>query len=237
VRKLLLLLALTALLTGCGNGGVRGDLSATGGNIGKIRAGGLDFSLLVTPRAANAKHPFGWKLKGPFAFGDVPTAHVVYTQIANGKTADVTLVLDKSGGYAIANGKRRSLTDSNLKELRGSATRVRSASSLDISKWVTSASSCGARCANGKLDVAAAANTLLQIAGSSQVLSDAERQQLADATRDATYRAQWNAKHVLSDLKLHMDIGFKAPPKLKAALGELVGATFDLHLGLQHPQT
>jgi hypothetical protein len=215
---------------------VRSDLSATGQNIGKIRAGGLDFSLLVTPRAANAKDPFGWTLKGPFAFGDIPTAHVVYTQIANGKRADITLVMDKSGGYAILNGKRRSLTDSNLKELRGSATRVRGAGSVDISKWIKSASSCGARCAHGALDVAAAANTLLQVAGSAEVLTDAERKQLADATRNATYRAQWTDKHVLRDLKLHMDIGFKAPPRLKAALGELVGATFDLHLGLQHPQ-
>lgn len=237
MRYALILVVFTALLAGCGGGGVRGDLAATGDSIGKIRAGGLDFSLLVTPRAANAKNPFGWKLRGPFAFGDVPTAHVVYTQIANGKTANVTLVMDKTGGYAIANGERRSLTDANLKELRGSATRVRGTGSVDISKWVKSASSCGKRCAHGDLDVAAAANTLLQIAGSSNVLSDAERNQLADATRDATYRAQWNAKHVLTNLKLHMDIGFKAPPKLKAALGELVGATFDLHLGVQNPQT
>jgi hypothetical protein len=237
VRKIALLIPLTALLAGCGGGGVRGDLSKTGGSIGKIRAGGLDFSLLVTPHAAKAKHPFGWKLKGPFAFGPVPTAHVVYTQIANGNSADVTLVMDKTGGYAVVNGKRRSLTDSNLKELRGSATRVRGAGSVDISKWIKTASSCGTRCAHGDLDVAAAANTLLQVAGSSQVLSDAERKQLADATRNATYRATWNDKHVLRDLKLHLDIGFKAPPKLKAALGKLVGAAFDLHLVVQHPQT
>jgi hypothetical protein len=231
------LIAVTALLAGCGGSGLRSDLSSTGANIGKIRAAGLDFSLLVTPRAAQAKHPFGWKLKGPFSFGDVPTAHVVYTQIANGRSADVTLVLDKSGGYAVVDGKRRALTDSNLKELRGSATRVRGAGSIDISGWLETASGCGARCAHGKLDVAAAANTLLHIAGSSEVLTDAERQQLADATRSATYRVRWNDRHVLRDLKLHMDIGFTAPPKLKSALGALVGATFDLHLGLQHPQT
>jgi hypothetical protein len=192
--------------------------------------------MLVTPHAARARHPFGWKLRGPFSFGDVPTAHVVYTQIANGHSADTTLVMDKSGGYAMVGGKRRSLTDSNLKELRGSAGRVRAGASIDISKWITSASSCGTRCAQGNLDVAAAANTLLQISGSAERLTDAEAGQLADATRSATYRVEWTDAHLVRKLKLHLDIGFKAPPRLKSALGDLVGAAFDLNLGLQHPR-
>src|SRR5207248_11049319 len=112
----IVLVTLAALASGCGGGGLRGDLAATGDNMGKIRAGVIDFSMVGTPRAGRAHNPFGWKLKGPFAFGDVPTAHVTYTQIANGHTADDTLVLDRSGGYAVVDGKRRSLTDSNLKE-------------------------------------------------------------------------------------------------------------------------
>jgi hypothetical protein len=236
IRSAVILVVLAALLSACGGSGLRDDLSATGQNIGKIRAGVLDFSMLVTPHAKNASNPFGWKLKGPFAFGNVPTAHVVYTQIANGHSADVTLVMDKSGGYAVVNGKRRSLTDSNLEELRGSAGRVRAGATIDISKWIDSASSCGARCASGALDVAAAANTLLQIAGSTKTLSDAEARQLADATRDASYRVEWTDKHLMRKLKLHLDIGFQAPDKLKAALGELVGAAFDLNLDVQRPQ-
>jgi hypothetical protein len=86
------------------------------------------------------------------------------------------------------------------------------------------------------LDVAAAANTLLQIAGSTKTLSDAEAKQLADATRDASYRVEWTEKHLMRKLKLHLDIGFRAPDKLKAALGELVGAAFDLNLDVQRPQ-
>ncbi|MDX6474786.1 MAG: hypothetical protein QOH95_297, partial [Gaiellaceae bacterium] len=190
-RAAVVVVALTALVSGCGGSGLRGDLAATGDNMGKIRAGTIDFSMLVTPRAAKARNPFGWKLKGPFVFGDTPTAHVVYTQIANGHTADVVLVMDVSGGYASVDGKRKSLTDSNLKELRGSAGRVRAGASIDISKWIKSASSCGARCARGDLDVAAAANTLLQISGSTKTLTDAESKQLADATRDANYRVEW----------------------------------------------
>jgi hypothetical protein len=231
------LIALIAVVSGCGGGGLRHDLAATGGNMGKIRAGVIDFSLLVTPKALKAHNPFGWKLKGPFSFGDVPTAHVTYTQIANGHSADNTLVLDRSGGYAVVGGKRRSLTDSNLTELRGSAGRLRAGASVDVSQWIKSASSCGTRCAHGDLDVAAAANTLLQIAGSRQTLSDAETKQLAAAARTATYRVEWTDKHLMRNLKMHVDLGFATPPKLKSALGELVGATFDLHLGMQRPHT
>ena len=236
-RAAVVIAALAALASGCGGGGLRGDLAATGGNMGKIRAGVIDFSLLVTPRANKAHDPFGWKLKGPFSFGDVPTERVTYTQIANGHTARDTLVLDKSGGYAVVDGKRRSLADSNLKELRGSAARVRAGASIDIGNWIKTASSCGARCAQGDLDVAAAANTLLQVSGSKRTLTDAEAKQLADATRAATYRAEWTGKHLMRSLQLHVDLGFKSPPKLAAALGRLVGATLDLHLGMQRPQT
>ncbi|NUR76825.1 MAG: hypothetical protein HOQ28_11145, partial [Thermoleophilia bacterium] len=222
---------------GCGRGGLREDLDATGDTMRKIRAGVIDFSLLVTPHAAKARNPFGWKLRGPFAFGDVPTARVVYTQIANGRSADDTLVLDKAGGYALVDGRRRSLTDSNLAELRGSAQRVRTGGSIEIGKWIKSASGCGERCARGELDVAAAANTLLELAGSRRTLSDAEADQLAKATRNATYRAEWTDEHLLRNLEVHVDLGFASPPTLREALGKLVGATFDLQLGMQHPRT
>lgn len=236
MKRAAVLLASSALLAGCG-GGLRHDLAATGDNIGKIRAGVIDFSLLVTPHAAKAHNPFGWRLKGPFSFGDVPTAHIVYTQIANGHSADNELVLDRSGGYAVVNGRRRSLSGSSLSELRDSARHVRQGATIDLGGWIKTTSSCGTRCAKGTLDVSEAANTLLAIAGSKRTLSDDEAQQLADATRDATYRVQWTDRHLLRDMKMHVDLGFKTPPKLTAALGKLVGATFDLHLGMQNPRT
>ena len=233
----LLVVALAAFVSGCGGGGVREDLAATGDNMRKIHSGVIDFSMVVTPHVAKARNPFGWKLRGPFAFGDVPTARIVYTQIANGHSADDTLVLDKAGGYALVDGKRRSLTDSNLTELRGSAQRVRSGASIDVGKWIKNASRCGKRCARGQLDVAAAANTLLELAGSRRTLTDAEADQLADATRNATYRAEWSDEHLLRNLQVHIDLGFSSPPTLREALGKLVGATFDLQLAMQNPRT
>jgi hypothetical protein len=235
-RRLLLLLAAAAATTSCG-GGLRHDLSATAGNIGKIRSGTLAFSMLVTPRAASAHNPFGFKVAGPFTFGDVPTAHVAYTQIANGHSASATLVLDRSGGYAESNGKRRPLSPAELKQLRAAAASARSGSTFDVGSWVKNAHDCGSRCATGDLDVAAAANTLLGLAGGKEALSDAEAKQLADATWSATYRLTWTPAHLVRDLALHVDLGFAAPPRLRSALGKLVGARFDLQLGLQHPET
>jgi hypothetical protein len=237
VKALLVLLLATAVVaTSCG-GGVRSDLSATAHNIGKIRSGALAFSMLVTPRTTAAHNPFGFKVTGPFTFGDVPTAHVAYTQIANGHSATATLVLDKSGGYSESNGKRRALSATQLKALRAAAASARSGSTFDVGSWVKNAHGCGTRCATGDLDVAAAANTLLGLAGGKQTLSDAEAKQLAGATRSATYRLTWTPAHLVRELTLHVDLGFAAPAKLQAALGKLVGATFDLHLGLTRPQT
>jgi hypothetical protein len=237
IRTTLATLAIAALLSGCGGSGLRHDLAATGDSIGKIHGGTIDFSMLVTPRAKGAENPFGFKLNGPFSFGDVPTAHVAYTQIANGHSATSTLALGKSGGIVEQSGTRRTLTAAHLDELRKAAARIRQGSSIDVGSWLKSAASCGARCAHGDLDVAAAANTLLALSGGHGTLDSDNAKRLADATRNATYRIEWTPKHVLRDLKLHVDLGFDVPEKLRAALGDLVGAVFDLHLGLTNVQT
>jgi hypothetical protein len=235
-RVTVILLALTALVSGCGGGGIRHDLAATADNLGKIRAGAIAFSMLVTPRSAIAHNPFGFEVKGPFRFAAVPTAHVTYTQIANGHQATATLVLDQSGGRATSNGTRRTLSSAQVRQLRAAAASVHSGSSFDVGSWIKTVSQCGPRCARGDLDVAAAANTLLSLAGSTATLTADEAKQLAQATRKATYELTWTPAHLVRDLKVHVDLGFAAPPRLQAALGKLVGASFDLHLGLTNPE-
>jgi hypothetical protein len=237
VRTALALVALGVLLAGCTGTGLKHDMAVTADNVGKIRAGNLDVSLLVTPRAKAAKNPFGWKLRGPFSFGDVPTAHVTYTQIANGHTGETTIVLGKDGGYAVVDGEQRPLTAAHLGELRDAAARARRGASIDVSGWVKSATSCGTRCARGELDVAQAANTLFQISGSKASLSDDEAKQLAEAAHAATYRIEWTRDHLLRKLTVHVDLGFDVAPRLRSALGDLVGATFDFRLGVANPRT
>ena len=236
MRRLTPVVLATALLAGgCGNG-ARNELAKTADNVGKIRGGTISFSLLVSPRTKLARNRFGFRLRGPFAFGERPTAHVDYTQIANGHEATATLVLTRSGGYAVANGKRRTLSSSQLAELRDAASAARHGLSVDVSDWVKSAKRCGDHCVEGDLDAAAAISTLLQYTGSKASLTDTEQKEVARATH-ATYRAVSTGDHLLRSLVVHADLALAAPSQLRAALGALVGATVDLKLAIANPRT
>jgi hypothetical protein len=244
VKRLAPLLAGVALVaSACGGTAAQNELKKTGDNLGKIRSGTISFSLLVTPRTKLAHNPFGFRLHGPFAFGDRPTARVAYTQIADGKSATVTLVLEHGGGYALVDGKRRAFNASQLRELRGAASAGRAGAKVQVGDWLRDPRSCGSGCVEGTLDTAAAVKGLLELeygAGenaSTPRLTDAESKQLADATRRATYRVRSTKDHLLRDLRLHVDLGFDVQPKLRRALGTLVGARIDLRLALANPKT
>jgi hypothetical protein len=232
IRVAPLLLGVALVAASCGSS-ARDDLGKTTHNVGKIRAGTISFALVVHPRTKLAKTPFGFRLHGPFAFGDRPTAHVDYTQIANGREATATLVLTRGGGYAVANGKRRALSADDLASLRAAASSAREGGSVDVSDWVTSARRCGERCVTGGLDGGEAVKTLLQYTNPGAELSDDEQRQIADATR-ATYRVHWTDGHLLRDLTVHADLALRAPARLRAALGDLVGARVDLHVAIAH---
>jgi hypothetical protein len=242
-RAAALLLGVALLAAGCGGGGARGELRKTADNVGKIRSGTISFSLLVTPRTKLARHPFGFRLRGPFRFGEHPTAHVDYTQIVNGKSATVTLVLEREGGYAIVDDRRRALSTSQLAELRDAASAAREGAEVQVGDWLEDPKSCGDRCAEGDLDVPATVQGLLELAygGDDEAktprLSDEEEKQLEDAARAATYRVRWTEDHLLRDLRLHVDLGFDVAPHLRAALGDLVGARFDVRLRIADPRT
>jgi hypothetical protein len=238
LRKLALLTVVVSIAAGCGGGGgLRSDLAKTASNLGKIRSGSLDFSLLVTPRSALARNPFGFSIRGPFTFGDQATARVAYTQIANGSRATVTLVLEPTGGYVVANGKRRPMTEAQLASLRDAAASARSGSVVDVSSWLQTPTSCGTHCARGKLDVSDAVEGIAGLAGDDITLSAEERKQLDAAAKSATYLVRWTDDHLLEQLKLHVVVDFDVPPKLRSALGNLVGATFDLNVGISDPAT
>jgi hypothetical protein len=231
-----ILLGVALLAAGCG-GGARDELRQTADRIGKIKSGTISFSLVVTPRGKLATHPFGFRVLGPFHFGDRPTAHVAYTQIANGKAATATLVLGHDGAYAVANGERRTLTDAQTRELRAAAAGARRGARVAIDDWIDGADSCGDHCVEGNLDVASAIEGLLGTAGAHVELSDDDRKALADATKDASYRVESTDDHLLRSLRADVDLGFDVPERLRAALGDLVGARIDLRLEIENPKT
>jgi hypothetical protein len=235
IRLAPIFLGVALLAAGCG-GGARDELRQTADRVGKIKSGTISFSLVVTPRSKLAKHPFGFRLRGPFHFGDRPTARVVYTQIANGKEATATLVLEKDAAYAIANGERRALTDAQAKELRAAAAGARAGARVAIDDWIDGADSCGDHCVEGNLDVASAIAGLLGAAGAHVTLSDDDRETLADATKDASYRVESTDDHLLRELRADVDLGFDVPERLRRALGDLVGARIDVRLAIANPR-
>jgi hypothetical protein len=235
-RLAAVLLGVAVLGAGCGGGGARDELSKTADRIGKIKSGTISFSLVVTPRGKLAKHPFGFRIHGPFRFGDRPTARVAYTQIANGKEATATLVLDRDAAYAIANGERRTLSAAQAKELRAAAAGARAGARVAIDDWIDGADSCGDHCVRGSLDVASAVEGLLETAGADVTLSDDDRKTLADATKDASYRVEATDDHLLRELRADVDLGFDVPDRLRDTLGDLVGAKIDLRLSIANPK-
>jgi hypothetical protein len=235
-RLAAVLLGVAVLAAGCGGGGAREELRKTADRVGKIKSGTISFSLVVTPRGKPAKHPFGFRIKGPFRFGDRPTARVAYTQIANGKEATATLVLDRDAAYAISNGERRTLSTAQARELRAAAAGARAGARVAIDDWIDGADSCGDHCVKGSLDVASALEGLLETAGAHVTLSDDDRKTLADATKDASYRVESTDDHLLRELRAAVDLGFDVPERLRRALGDLVGAKIDLRLQIANPQ-
>jgi hypothetical protein len=245
LKRALVLIPL--LLAGCGNSGedVLRDASA---NIGKIRAGTLHAQLLVTPHVQGAKNPFGWRVDGPFTFGDEPTARVRYTQIANGKQGSATLVLERDGGYALVNGQRRELSASDLEDLRSTARTARGGGSVvDISLWIDSAhktdcpeADAPVECVKGDLDpveTVAGLAALAQLTGT-RGLADADQETLRKAVDDATFFAMSGKDdHLLRDLRIDMGIGLDVPQSLRTALGKLVGADVSFELAIDDPKT
>jgi hypothetical protein len=237
LRRIVVIAAGALLLAGCGESARHADLRKTAGNVDLIKSGTLTYSLLVTPQVRRAPHPFGFRLHGPFRFGNDPTGRIKYTQIANGSKATVTVQFGRDGGYTVANGKRRTLSASQLSTLRRAAASAKAGAKTDIGNWLDEPASCGTNCVHGRLHVANTIVGLVGLTGSDVTLTKEEAAQLDDAARSATYVVRWTGDHLLRELRLHIALAFDVPAKLRAALGNLVGASFDFKLGIANPVT
>jgi hypothetical protein len=247
VRRLTLLLAV-ALLAGCGGNGASKVVQQTAENIRDIRSGVLHVKLLVEPHAPGASQPFGFQLDGPFNLGKngaPPTAHLNYTQTANGTSDTATLDLRSNGGSIVTHGTTHELTPSVLGMLRGVAKTAGSQSSqfLPVQDWVKHAKehSCGANdCVDGDLDVVKATNDLLGLARALgrnvPEIKGADADQLKKSVRAGTFElVTGKTDRLLRRLVVHLQLGLDVPASLSAALGSVVGATFTLDFGVDRP--
>ena len=236
-------------LLACGCGGSRnasGILSDTASSLDEIKSGTIGFDLLVTPKQSGSR-PFGFKLNGPFSTrgGRLPVTRATYTQIANGKSATVTLISTGSAGFITVQGKTYELPADRLAPLR-SATAVFGGNgrSLPLDDWIRDAkvvdagSVGGAQTdhVHGRLDLSRAVGDLGALAPGGKPLNAREREQLDRAARTATIDV-WSGKkdHLLRKLTIDVDLGFDVPADLRAALGKLVGARITLDMTVTDP--
>ena len=254
LRRVLPAAGVALVLAGCGGGDAHDVLGETAGNLGKIRSGTLHFELVVDPRAAGARNPFGFKLDGPFALGrgnSLPVLRVAYTQIANGTSATVTIVSTGRKAYVETGGKTYELGPSQTEQLRTAGAQARAAGGLaqfPVESWIEDAELSDGGEVGGaetdkisaRVDVVAAANDLLDLARAFgrdvPAVRGREAKRLADSVRSSSFELHTGKDdRLLRRLAIDVDFGLDVPQGLRAALGDLVGAKVRFRLGVDDP--
>jgi hypothetical protein len=243
--------AVALVLTGCGGGASTDVLSQTANNLSKIRSGTLSMRFLVTPKSGS---PFGFRLRGPFSFGkrgSLPLLRVAYTQIANGKSATVTIISTGSRAYVQAGGRTTQLTSAQADPLRnanGELNGKGGLGSLGVANWFENEKRSARGTVGGAdtdkvtstLNVVNAANDLLALLRRSGrdvgTIHGAEATKLDRATRASKIEVYSGKKdRLLRRLSINVDFGFDVPRTLRAALGNVVGARVRFDLGVDNP--
>lgn len=252
LRNGLLLGAVVVVCAACGGGGAEDVLGDTAGNLGKIRSGVLDMTLLVEPRDGD---PFGFELRGPFSLADdgLPLLDVQYTQIANGERATVNLVAADDKAYAVVDGQAYELPAEQASSLASASAAVSGRGGLNelaLDDWIEDAEvseggSVGGAATDrvrGKIDVVAAANGLLELTRSfgraMPAIEGDDAKQLEEAVRSTLFEVYTGKDdRLLRRLLLEADFGLEVPADLRSALGDLVGAKFTFRLAVDDPNT
>jgi hypothetical protein len=252
-----LVVALSALLVGCGGGGggnAQEVLSETAGKLGRIHSGTLHLDFRVEPRGDTGAREFGFTLDGPFSFGEsgrLPVASVDYTQIAGGQSATVTLISTGEKAYVRTGGRTYELRPDQADQLRSAAGQLQSSGGLGefaIDDWIQEPELHDGGDVGGaetdhvqaKLDVVIAARDLLglmrQLSGDAPQLDEHDADRLADSVRSSRFEVYTGKEdRLLRRLELEVDFGLDVPKELRGALGSLVGARVLFELGVDDP--
>jgi hypothetical protein len=244
-------LGVALTLAGCGGGGSTDVLSKTADNLSKIQSGRLSMRLLVTPKSGS---PFGFTLKGPFALGkqgSLPVLHVDYTQIANGRSATVTVISTGTTAYVESNGQTTQLTSDQADALRqagGTISGKGGVQSFGVDRWFEDAKTKDGGRVGGaetdevdaKLDVVAATNDVLALLRRTgraiPTISGDQADRLDDAVRSSSIKVfSGKDDRLLRKLSLDVVFGFDVPKALRDALGNVVGARVQFDLAVAEP--
>lgn len=249
-------LALTALLAGCGGGEASAPageiLSETAAKLGEIRSGELKLSIFVEPRGENAGEEFGFELEGPFALaasGQLPKADISYTQTANGESETVKVISTGEQAYVEVDGETARLTPEEEAELRATGGDLSGGlTELRVEDWIEDPKASGGGDVGGAetdkvtgdLNLVALTSDLADVAqsfgGAVPDLSSSERERLAEAVEDTTFELySGQDDRLLRRLLMEAEIAFDVPEELRRALGDLVGAKVTFELEISDP--
>ena len=239
-RFIALVVVLALVPAGCGSSG--SVLSQTGKNVAKIHSGVLDLKLIVTPHGSGT--PFGFELKGPFSLreGKLPIARVVYTQIANGQSANATFVSNGAHAWVVSGSGTHELSAAAAKGL----TFTGGFTGMDIASWVKNPKVAdagpGLDSVTGTLDVVAAANGLRGVAALAgrnvAAIQGSDADRLRAAAKSSSIKLLTSkGTRLLRRLSVSTDLGFNVPASLKRALGADVGAKVDFLLAVARPNS
>jgi hypothetical protein len=253
-RRLALLAGACVLLAGCGGASGAKLVEQTAANVGDIKSGRLDLSLLVRPRGAGGQQ-IGFRISGPFALpasGKLPVARLDYTQVLGARRATVTLVSDGVDAFVEAGGKAYQLGADQVEQLRGTTGALRAGgglAQLRVGDWVLHprTGSCGSLapgqdvdCVHGRLAIANTLDDLLRLGRdlgrAVPLVQGSSEQQIRGAV--ATSKIDLATGHADRLLRaLAIEVGFKrvVPATLQSSLGSLVGGTLQFSLEITRP--
>lgn len=239
MRALLRLAVVALLAVSCGSDEADGVLSDAQDHLAELTEGRIDFSLTAS---AGGTGPVGFRIEGPFSFGDgtVPVLDLTYTRI-RGDAEDVVRVRADGASVTVTeDGETTEVPERRLGALRlddGAATGV---DEFALSEWfddVDVATSGDRTTLTGRADVPALLADLnrfvAEVAGEAGVgpLDDTAADRIEDAVRRATLTLTTEGDdHRLRTLEASLDFGARAPARLADALGRYARPRLDLRL-------
>jgi hypothetical protein len=229
-------------------------LAETARNLGEIRSGTLDLLLTVGSDGKEA----GFVVAGPFAFAEsgdaLPLADLEYTQAAGDDAETVRFVSTGERAFVVLGGQAYELPADQVASLRGTGSSEGSGEGLGelrIDDWFQEPELSDGGSVGGAetdrvragLDVVAAANDLLELAGSLGAdaggpLEGEAAEQLRRAVESASVEV-YTGKDDRLLRRLVVDARFRAapPPELEDAFAGLPEADFRLELTIAEPNS
>lgn len=226
----------------------RGPLEQTAANLGDVKSGIVDLSVVAT--AAGGERT-GFRIQGPFAMPEgeeLPLADITYTRYLGTTEDSFGFVSTGEAAFLETGGRAYRLPDERVQSMIGSENAGGRGpfSELDLDGWVPEPEvekSGDTEAIRGELDVVAAVNDMLDIAREyggvdRPAIEGDDAEQLRRAVRQAGLELVTGAEdRILQSLVINVDFGTEPPEAFRRAMEGLTGLNFKVELVIQQPNS